>query len=551
LQTRYQLDAIDRAYDAIKEFETLLADARGKMSSNKAFARDLPDETRVVTPEEYKATEHREHHRLVSPWSVLSAKSNVNNESAMKFKSDSAEYMERRIRRLEQIRARGADIECETDHQTPFGRARQINIDAGYNMSLDSNRFGTLVGIVREAMLRADSDIVAIIDGALISPSAASPLARDAAKVNKALARRTPTITEMVKTYIDAGGSRGGLGVRTKGEILQALGSFVEAVGDKQAHVIGKQDVQHFMAQEGSRIVGARTDTGVSRPTSPATITKKVTFLRSAFGMAIDRGTFDGPNPFVGTKLAGYVKAVDKAVMPDKRALNLNELRAIFSHPWFKGCVDRTDRGSLKPGAVRLNDARFWGPVLALYTGCRAAELGGLRLDEVKIDDDHPHLVIKPNDYRRTKSNTSRSVPILDALVNLGLKSYLDEVRASGADRVLPDWNPPFRKLEDGSSEAQWASAKWTKSFNRTILPSVLPHLSGADVRRDVTLHSLRGSFKRLLEDSDMPQQYVDDIIGHAKHDLDRRYSGTRNIDFLSERARRLDHSNLGLTSPI
>jgi integrase len=551
LRTRNLIDAVERYYDVATEFEAFLADARGAIAAPTVLAHAQPQETSVLTTDEYTALGYREHKIITSGWSQLSAKSNVSAKFAEKFEADSAEYMANRPRRLEQIRNRNLRSVSGADWPLPFSRASEINVENGYNMSLESNRFGVLVGVIRGAMLRADADIVEIINGSLTSPSSASPVARDAAKINRALARRTPTISETVKTYVDAGGSNNKLAVRTKNGMHQALDEFVAAVGDKQLHHITRADVQRFLQLEGAKSVGGKTPSSIKRPMSPATVKKKMTFLRSAVAMAIDRENFEDANPFATVKVAGYVKAVNKAVTPDKRAFSLSELRTLLSHPWFVGCEDTSDRGSLRPGAHRLNDARFWGPILALYTGCRVGELGGLRLSEVFLDDDHPHIQIQPNRYRGIKNNKPRTVPILDALRSLGFDQYLRTVLATGADRVFPDWSPPKRISLDGDSDALWSSSKWPKAFNRTILPAALKGTLDPDMRRPVTLHSFRGSFKRLLEDSDIPKHYVDDIIGHAKSEIDQRYSGTRSIDFLSDRTRMLEYKNLSITTPV
>jgi integrase len=168
---------------------------------------------------------------------------------------------------------------------------------------------------------------------------------------------------------------------------------------------------------------------------------------------------------------------------------------------------------------------RYWAPVVALYTGARAGELGGLRLCEVKLDDPHPHISLVCNRYRNTKSRLDRHVPILDGLLRLGFADYVDRVRATGCDRVFPDW--PLPKSGGAQKELfNWANAKWIRAFNRTVLGAVFPHLTSDGQKSPVVFHSLRGSFKVLLLNNS-PRHIANAVLGHNQDDLDSSYVGT------------------------
>lgn len=136
-------------------------------------------------------------------------------------------------------------------------------------------------------------------------------------------------------------------------------------------------------------------------------------------------------------KTEAFAKTANKAIMPDKRRLQISELNAIFAHPWFTGCRSATETN--KPGQFRLTGAEFWVPIVALFTGCRAAELGGLKVSEVMMEGPCPHLIIRDNEYRRTKSKRTRRVPVLDALIAMGFPAYVHRIRAGGHDRLFPD----------------------------------------------------------------------------------------------------------------
>ena len=74
-------------------------------------------------------------------------------------------------------------------------------------------------------------------------------------------------------------------------------------------------------------------------------------------------------NPARGLRLPDPVNKRDKR-LPFER----EQLRAIFNAPLYRGCVDG-ERGYNKVGDQRPRNARFWVPLIALFTGTRLGEI--------------------------------------------------------------------------------------------------------------------------------------------------------------------------------
>ncbi|MEP5760883.1 MAG: site-specific integrase [Litoreibacter sp.] len=53
--------------------------------------------------------------------------------------------------------------------------------------------------------------------------------------------------------------------------------------------------------------------------------------------------------------------------------------------------------------------------VLLTFTGARGNEICGLAWDDVKLDHETPHILIRPNSIRGTKNNTKRGIPLIGA----------------------------------------------------------------------------------------------------------------------------------------
>jgi integrase len=257
---------------------------------------------------------------------------------------------------------------------------------------------------------------------------------------------------------------------------------------------------------------------------SPGTVKKRLGFLRTAINHAIDCDMHIGGNPAAGIPVGKLVKPQDPRVMPKKRPFKVDELNLIFGHPWFGGCL--SSERSHEPGEVRLTGAHYWAPIVALFTGCRASELGGLRLSEIHLSGSIPHCDIRDNDYRRTKKGYARVVPLLDGLLELGFAEYVNALRNRGDDRLFPDWKSPKRTGDFKKDDAAWSNASVIRAFNRTVIQHRLGELLPCGARREVTFHSFRGAFKSMISRSrfGVNINVINDVMGHAKLKDDPRY---------------------------
>ncbi len=97
--------------------------------------------------------------------------------------------------------------------------------------------------------------------------------------------------------------------------------------------------------------------------------------------------------------------------------------------------------------AVRATEpAKFWVPALALYTGARQNELCQLLTSDVQEEDGVVVLHLSKYDEDgvdrgskelKTKSS-ERFVPVHPDVVRAGFRSYVDERRTAGDERLFP-----------------------------------------------------------------------------------------------------------------
>lgn len=398
----------------------------------------------------------------------------------------------------------------------------------GFNLPSNSLGFAKLMSVIKDALLQADRDIMHHIQtGEALPPEATGSLARLLDKRAAANFETSPLMSEAVSRYKTKGGKRGAFPTKTLAAIDRALSLFNQEVGDKRLHEITSDDVLNFVRGRCSHIVGGKDQGSIRRPINRQTVQRDLSFLRSACSIEISHGRFKGINPIGQINLDHFITPTDPRTMPKKRPMETGELQALLRHPWFAGCASAVH--VYRPGDYRLEDVRFWGPVVALFTGGRASELGGLLLEDVRLNDPFPHIAIRPNQYRGTKNGHERLVPVLDQLLRLGFDRYIERVRAARkSDRLFPDWELP-QKLVNGaaSTDALWANARWCVAFNRTVIPQALTGFLVAGARRAVTLHQTRGTFLTMLTAAKVPDRYIDQIIGHSAEGTRKHYQGT------------------------
>lgn len=491
-----------------REFETLVALAKGNPLHLEApLARPL----RRVTETDLEAIQER--------YRDLTARPFENAYLRADFVDGASEELERMHYEMEQYAEElsdalkpGARKSPVESIDTPAEAAAFIVQNEGFDAAVGSPDFAHIVSAVRSGMKQGYERIGALTDG--------TALPRGPNATPKADGGNRITLSEAVKRYLD----HKNLPAKTIAEVRLALRIFNEVIGDKALDKLTRDDFKRYVEHLAGLKVGGKSAGSIERPISSQTVKKRLSLLRSAITLAEHRGWYSGTNPAAAINVDMWVKPRDLMRMPNKRAFTVSELNRLFRHPWFTGCYSK--ERTHEPGIHRLQGAEYWAPIVALLTGCRASELGGLKIDEVRVDDEHPHIIVRDNEFRRTKSGYARYVPIVDALIDLGFRQYVHRIAKSGSERLFPDWEYPCY-AGNTEGEAAWSNARIIRAFNRTVVPATLGNTLAKGARQEVTFHSLRGAFKTMLCSSrySLHPNVIDDVIGHAKSKVEKAYS--------------------------
>jgi len=516
LRTKDEGQALIVRTAAKAQFEALLAKAAGRdASALPELVLPAPPE-RIVTQADLDMVADRYAHLTADPFERLHRRANVDPAAAeelarMEYEIELFAEDIQRVLTMPHDQRDGPILR-------PTDEARLIVTERGYKAPAGSEDLGAIVGAVRTGMTRGYARISALSAGEavpMLPPSNKPKPDSDGM-----------TFAEAVKRYLEVCRPSS----RAFSETSLALKQFEACVGRKALVAVSREDMHLFAEHLSNHIVGGKSAGSVVRHLSEQTIAKRIRMLGAVLNHAIDRGWMKGANPAHGIKVGKYVKETNQALMPSKRRLQVDELNRIFAHPWFTGCRSALEVHA--PGNFRLDDSRFWAPIVALFTGCRAAELGGLKISDVRLNDRFPHFLIRDNEFRKVKNRRARSVPIITALLDLGFARYFDRISASGAVRLFPDWTAR-KRIGGGPDEyPAWSNANIIRSFNRTVLPTALHETLSADMRREVTFHSLRGAFKAMLTVTNGIRPHIaNEVVGHANSELDERYIGGLTIE--------------------
>nr|WP_096641209.1 DUF6538 domain-containing protein [Sphingomonas adhaesiva] len=234
-----------------------------------------------------------------------------------------------------------------------------------------------------------------------------------------------------------------------------------------------------------TEVIAAAKEKGERRVISTANLNAYINRFGGVMNWAMNEGYLDR-NPLKGLKLRDPVKKRDK-----RNPFSIEQLRRIFDAPIYTGCRDDAN-GYAVPGDQRPRRARFWVPLIALFSGLRLNEICQLEVSDIRAIDGIPCFRVasglsQTGDEKRVKTNASeRSVPVHDELIRCGFLVFAESQRLCGETNLFPEL--PFGHLGYRST----AISRWFSRF-----------LENAGAAAPLTcFHSFRHNFRDGLREA-------------------------------------------------
>ena len=233
-----------------------------------------------------------------------------------------------------------------------------------------------------------------------------------------------------------------------------ALSTFLSLAGDRDVRDYTRQDAKlfvHYLEMKGNKT---------------ATIRRRINSLSAIMNYAYSELDLDKRNPFTRLFIQNEGADVFK--------------RGTFTNDQLKWGYDK----ALSSGST----VKLLMPLLG-ETGCRLAEIVGLRLEDIDLENELIH--IRPNSARRLKNKTSERVLPLVGYAKLAI----DQVQIQADD----EWLFP-QYIKSGHCYATHASNAVNKWLKKDF--------------GGLTAHSLRHTFRDRLRAVECPMDMIDQIGG-------------------------------------
>ena len=226
-----------------------------------------------------------------------------------------------------------------------------------------------------------------------------------------------PTVTEATEMYLKVNARKKPRTPANQKKHEQRIWRAIDALGRSDVFIT---DFNRLKAQRHKEVFER------SNPTWKAdTLNKTLGMLSAVFQYAIWQYQLSMVNPWSGLK----DEVIDR--QDNRRSFTPDELSRYVE------------------GLDKLNtEARLIG-LLMVHTGCRTMEAAGLTIGELQLQNNTPHLQLRPNQIRSLKNKQSkRNVPLID--------EALDELRLYLAQRKSNDPKAPVfpRYGRDGGMDA-------------------------------------------------------------------------------------------------
>lgn len=224
---------------------------------------------------------------------------------------------------------------------------------------------------------------------------------------------------------------------------------------------------------------------------SPGTVKAKLALLSALLGVAVETGVIPH-NPAKGVKTVGQ-KNAKTARLP----FTVAEINTIF-------------------GSLPASGARYWIPIIGLYTGLRLEEIGQLAPADIVQESyrdvdgkEHKAYVIyatEEGDGQRLKNESSRRrVPVHKTLIDLGFIKYAHSQKGQS---LFPELVPN----KDGRRTGYFST--WFGRLKRS--------LGITDNRK--AFHSYRHCFKDYMREVGVAEEVSDALSGHSSGSVSRNY---------------------------
>ena len=316
---------------------------------------------------------------------------------------------------------------------------------------------------------------------------------------SSAAPKRGPLISSVVEEYFEEMKAAQVWSDKTEMEKRSTIGKFVEIIGDikvdKISHEVARKYKRTLMKLPSNmrkdpryRDLSIKEILGLKevKPIAINTVNNNISTVTAFMSWARNHG-YIAENYFVGLKVPSKKKAQD-----ERKPFTTGDLKRIFDPDLYRKETSKSP-------------AKYWVPLLGLFTGARINELCQLHVEDVKQEDGIWCLDINdegddPENPKKLKNLASaRVIPIHPKLIKLGFIDYVKRRRRSKKVRLFPELSLRI----DGFSRQV---GRW---FNESYLKKKVGIT-------DKVFHSFRHTVADGLKQKGVRESYISEFLGHV-----------------------------------
>ena len=257
--------------------------------------------------------------------------------------------------------------------------------------------------------------------------------------------------------------------------ITEAKDHYLELKGQTKSklfHQIAERNTRYVVDTLGNKDLsdyttidaGTFRDALLKRGLATSSVRRVFSSVKSIVNLAIKERGLSIVNPFLGV----YIPDLDDT--KERKPVSLKDIRIIQAKCRF------------------IDDDLRWVVSLISDTGMRLSEAVGLRSEDVILDNQTPHILVRPNKKRRLKTKQSeRVVP----LVGVALWGATQALKNQPTGYLFPRYN---KADQSNANSASAALNKWMREF----------------VDKGIVIHSFRHSMRDRLRMVECPSDVID-----------------------------------------
>ena len=281
------------------------------------------------------------------------------------------------------------------------------------------------------------------------------------------------SLAEALQMYLTIKGA--GKGKTFHAAADRACKYLIQATAAKDLHEYTRQDALDYR------------DYLIAKGLAGSSITRVLNSLNSVINFVISEYALNVKNPFSGIYYDRSNKVQKRQPIPLDALTNIQD------------------------ECYRIDDDMRWLIALISDTGMRLSEAAGLRREDIVLNDDVPHVVVRPYPWRTLKTAASeRKIPLVGASFWAASR-----IKNQATDPVFAF--PRYNRLgQTNGNSASAALNKWLKLH----------------VPKGCSVHSFRHSMRDRLRAVNCPTEMIDQIGGWSKDTVGQGYGEGFGLSF-------------------